>query len=183
MSAIQQVMLALGASGPAINQWDPAKSSSVTTFSDGNTVAISTYDAPDPVFGAEGFALSLVGKSTGKWYWEVLLGGGYTTRTVDFGYGVVNFSDPDEGFQTQNVSADPVSGDIVSVALDLTGGTVTFRINNSVVASDSVAVVPRPVYAFVRAYGGGPGQSATFTAKFKAASLTYTPPAGYSALE
>ena len=56
-------MLMKGASGPTYATWDPSKKYTVVTLSNGNLTAQ----------GSNGGVLATIGKTSGKWYWELYI--------------------------------------------------------------------------------------------------------------
>lgn len=139
---------------------------------------------------------STVSKSSGKWYWEVLVSSnkliaiGVANSTCSLtptGY----FGDTANGLciiASGNIMKNDAIvgfreafdvGDRVSVAYDADAGTVGFRVNNGTVTTISGANVPTG--ALYAAIGGTINAGTqTGTANFGASSLTYTPPSGYN---
>lgn len=183
MSAIQQVMLASTALR-LYATWNPSDKNSNVTLSGGNLIA-STSTTNHCIFRAT------LGKSSGKWYWEVtgsnnigisnvsqsLTTGQYPGGTVDsWGY------NQGGAFYTNNTgSGSPATytpaSDIIGVALDMDSGTVTFYKNN---VSQGIAFtgLTGTLFPMADVYSGIAGPC---TANFGATALTYTPPGGYNA--
>jgi len=127
-------------------EWNPAKQKSGTTIT-GSGLTANIPPTVSPLEGGTG--LANVGKSTGKWYWEIR----WTTGNPVFMYvGIALFGAPVNtylgnnssswGFYSNNGSADdagasPVTwgsswavGDYIGIALDMDNGAVYFRKNN-----------------------------------------------------
>jgi len=68
------------------------------------------------------------------------------------------------------------AGDIIGIALDMDGGTVTFYKNNT-----SQGQAFSGITGTVFATAGSGGTTTGLVANFGATTLTYTPPSGYNA--
>jgi hypothetical protein len=149
---------------------------------------------------------STIAVNSGKWYWEVKLGNapytpkGSNTSYNAFGFGlstVFNSTTTSSAVTDAIILADNgyyknfsgaftdsgltfVSGDVLSVAVDLTANTFTFYRNNSSVVTGTIGVTAGTTLTpFVLSYDGTYG---VMDANFGQRPFTYTPPTGYVAL-
>ena len=178
---------AAGGGGPATYAtWNSADKGANITLSNGD-LTCTTNSTRNAV-------RSTIGKSSGKWYWEVTydvttganIGVGTSAMaltnypgagTTSYGY----FADsPNNGIYNNGAVVDAAAAyvitDIIGIALDMSGLTVDFYKNN--VIQGSIAIAAGTWYA---AAGDGYPTGGQVTANFGATSLTYTPPAGYNA--
>lgn len=185
---IQQVLLGLPL-GTTYAIWNPSDKSADVTLSNGDlTAAISNSVADAAVRGT-------IGKSSGKWYWEI------TLAALSSGIpsiGIANSSLPLTSFvgetsgswgyvngQKYNNSsgaaygATYTVGDVISVALDMDGGTITFY-KNGASQGQAFSGITGTIYPAVS--NTTSSTSATFTANFGATAFTYTPPTGHVGL-
>lgn len=176
---------------PAI-AFDPLYTNSPITLSGGRLIAT---DGP-----VAGISLCDVGKSTGKWYWEIKTTGGtgagydigIATHAADLtgtlgndpgtiSYGYVSFS----GTGYKIVGGIPTTygvaytlNDVIGVALDLSGPrTITMYVNN-VSQGTMFTVGAGTYYPGISSYING----FQYTAHFAAGSFIYSPPSGFIAL-
>jgi trimeric autotransporter adhesin len=171
--------------GPAAAvTWNPSDKNSDFVLSNGNLTAL--------VSGATtGIARATVGKSTGKWYWEVKPAAGsftmfgvaqaghslsaYVGSTIRSYY---NFNGNKYDTATTAYGASYSSTDTVGVALDMDSGTLTFY-KNGVSQGTAFTGLTGTWYPSVTAMGdAGDGG----TANFGATAFTHTPPSGFVAL-
>jgi hypothetical protein len=182
------------------------------TLSEGNLKGVSSTS----VSGGGG-VLSTMGVSSGKWYWECLLqnlnsdsseiGIANTNsirtdvtlgRTSD-SYAYLNNGNKFSNNSSSSYGATYTTGDIIGVALDLDGGTLTFYKNN---ASQGTAFSSLPSGYYVMGVSEGStgnqqtqilnfGQDSTFAGNETAGGnadangigdFYYSPPSGYLAL-
>jgi len=182
------------------------------TLSEGNLKGVSSTS----VSGGGG-VLSTMGVSSGKWYWECLLqnlnsdsseiGIANTNsirtdvtlgRTTD-SYAYLNNGNKFSNNSSSSYGATYTTGDIIGVALDLDGGTLTFYKNN---ASQGTAFSSLPSGHYVMGVSEGStgnqqtqilnfGQDSSFAGNETAQGNTdangigdfyYSPPSGYLAL-
>lgn len=185
MSAVQQAIASYGAAagGPTYATWDPSNKGAGVTLTLSNLRATNTS-------GVNELVKSTLGKSTGKWYWEI------TVQTVREDLGVANSTQSTSGFvgdspnstgynssgvifrnsASLSAAASYTTGDVIGFALDMGAGTLQFFKNN---VSQYVATgITGTVYA---AGGGTSGSSSQMTANFGSTALTYSPPSGYNA--
>ena len=178
-----------GASAAAYTTWNPSDKSSAITLSAGNLVV--THAAVDSVASVR----STVGKSSGKWYWEVTMTalGGNNNSLI----GVMRSSTPVTSYPGADTAgysyyglggtkyynavsttygATYTVGDVIGVALDMDAGTLTFYKNN---VSQGVAFtwLSGTYYAAHGCYYS----NEAISANFGASALTYSPPAGFNA--
>jgi hypothetical protein len=168
-------------------RWNPADKGSACTLSNGNL----TFDAT----AVNGAVRSTIGKSSGKWYWEVtsngtllpMVGIGLSTTPLTnfvgtssdgwsfYGFGLKKINN---GVQTAYGSA-WVSTDVIGVKLDVGGGTLEFLKNNVSMGVAFTGLGAGTYYAMGSGYTGP--STSNCTANFGASAFAYTPPAGYSA--
>ncbi len=165
---------------------DSTKKASNITLSGGNLIA--THNA-----AGNGSVLSDIGVSSGKYYWEVLVGA-YSTGTIYLGiatvladltivtgfdvYGWSYRGASSTGAKVHNGSAPAYGGnfvtnDIVSVLLDMDNDTLIFWING-VSQGTAFTGLSGTMYA-----AAGKNGNMTLTFNFGGSAFTYTPPAGY----
>lgn len=190
MGAIQQMLLAEAASvANTYATWDPSGKGADVTLSGGNLTAASNY------VGAGAHCVrSTIGKTSGRWYWEITIGaiagGGvlpmlgicraaFAITTADFP-GVTSDAAGYYGGSGQRYQgaggvafgASYTTGDIISFALDATARSVNVYKNNSLQGAMSLAGTD-DIYACGV-------ESSTVTANFGATAFTYSPPGGYN---
>lgn len=160
--------------------WAQADKGDIVTLS--NNYLTATYTT----FDGTNYVGANLGKSIGKWYWEVKFdsqnGSSYCTA------GVINGStDLKQLYSNANAKGSRLAGRngvTVGFALDLDSATRTLKtyLNNvlyeTISWADSSGVVWRPALS-----DDNGGASLTATAKFKQSSFTYAPPSGYEAFE
>jgi len=133
--------------------------------------------------------LSTVAKSSGKWYWEITMSAGtfaeigINAGTAELntynGFGATGYSyRANNGNKNNNntetaYGASFTTGDVIGVALDLDGNTVTFYKNNTSQGTAYTGLTGT-YYATVSTY-----DTFSATANFGASAFVYTPPAGY----
>lgn len=171
---------------PTYTTWNPSDKTSNVALSGGNLVATTSGFAG-------GGVRSVIGKSSGKWYWEVIV-----TTVADLYAGVSSTGgslDPAWYYTTgmgwngssgslmkNNASVGSpgtyTTGDVLGFALDMGGGTLELFKNN--VSKGSFSSLPTGTLHAVCGNNLS-GTSGVFTANFGATSLTYSPPSGYNA--
>jgi len=151
-----------------------------TTWTNGNL----TWNCPNT-----GSGKSTIGVSTGKWYWEaVYLTNPYVIGVSDsasvgrYNNVVCYVFDGTKLVNTTNTSygASYTTGDVIGIALDMDGGTVTFYKNNTSQGSISLSGASI-TNATAHIFGGG-GFTNTGNINFGQRPFTYTPPTGFVAL-
>ena len=153
-----------------------------SAFSDGNLTALSAYD---PVIGS-------MGASSGKYYCEVTNNGaamyigivptGYNSTSGIIGTSATSYSYVSNGTKYNN-SVNPAygatytTGDVIGIAMDLDGGSLTFYKNNTSQGVAYTGITGTYFFAFVM-------NSSTVTANinFGQQGFKYTPPTGYVAM-
>ena len=163
---------------------NPSDKASNVTLSNGNLTAATSSSA-------WGVARSTIGKSSGKWYWEYT----FTSGAASFLVGVANSSaslttyvggDANgwgyyKGGNKYNnntnsaYGATYAQGDVIGVALDMDGGTITMYKNN-VSQGTMYTGLTGTLYAAVSQDLTGQ----TITCNFGASLMTYTAPSGYN---
>lgn len=161
--------------------------STPAVITDGNLLVTCNNASTDQ------FAFGSIYPSSGKWYWEVTAGtipsGGSIQIGVDSGLAqsstytdyVVYTSGGNKTIvsTTTAYGASFTTGDVIGVALDRDGGTVTFYKNN---VSQGAITLPSTaaLSAFFRSYSATTNGVGTFN--FGQRPFTYTPPTGFVAL-
>lgn len=183
---IQQVLLA-GGWTPTYATWNSADKSPDVTLSGGNLTIDSASASNEGV-------RATIGKSSGKWYWEVTIvdrdfgyvGVAAASETLDnryIGQGANGWSYRSDAVKLNNASATAygatfVDGDVIGVALDLDAGSIVFY-KNGVSQGTAFTGLSGTLYP---ANSIGAGTSAQHTANFGASAFSYTPPVGYGPL-
>lgn len=109
--------------------------------------------------------VSTIGKSTGKWYWEISV-----TDTTFFGVMIGDTLPPVTSWRrTLNV------GVVGGIALDMDSGIAYFYKNNVLDATRTG--LTGTIYAMAQAYSTG---AVAVTANFGATAFVYAPPVGYN---
>ena len=185
MSAIAQMLIAEKvAAGSVYTTWNPSDKAAASVLSNGNLTAGSS----------SGFAgvRSVASKSSGKWYWEYLAGTAVSGNTgvgvglstdgltamMGNGSGAAGY-DVNGGLYYNFTSLGPIAtyttGDVIGIALDLTGLTLRFHKNSTLVGL--FAITSGTYFAMVQPATAGD----LITARFDPAQMTYSPPSGYTA--
>lgn len=171
--------------------WNPADKSAGMTLSGGNL----TTDGGD-----SGTVRATIGKSSGKWYWEITVGTpperdiGIALATHDLsvfcggtGESWAYYGGDGEVYHDDPGTAHGVtfgSGDVVGVALDMDSGKVWWRVNGTWQSGD-------PATGTTPAFSGltgtmypciGGGDNGIATANFGASAFANTPPSGFVGL-
>jgi hypothetical protein len=171
----------------------PYSEMSVGSITDGN-LAISTY-------GGTSQKRSSFAVTSGKFYWEITITGG-----VDPTSGTIGITDPAKpntttmfagsstgviayygnGNKYVNGAAAAAYGssyttsDVIGVALDMDGSTITFYKNNT--SQGSISTTGTLTTAMPLLGSGSGSQTTNFAANFGQRPFTYTPPSGFVAL-
>lgn len=164
--------------------YNPSDKGTNIVLSNGNlTVALST--------GTWQTVRSTIGVSSGKWYWENTVGGssidvligvglaampltswvGNNTQGYGYYFGASKYNSTSSAY-----GATYAIGDIIGVALDMDGGTITMYKNNV-----SQGVMYSGLTGIFYAAASVDNTTVTWTSNFGATALTYTPPTGYNA--
>jgi hypothetical protein len=194
MGAIQQMMMAesVVTGAPTYATWDPSNKGSDLTLSNGNLTFTTTYS-----IGTNHMVRATLGKTTGKWYWEVKVDS--LTATVPPMLGIATAAAPittldgtsfpatghtsyyygnsgQEWIDGSNSAfgSSYTAGDTIGFALDAGTRILTCYKNNVSQGSFSAIGGADPIYPVG-------GYSSSSTANFGASALTYTPPSGYNA--
>lgn len=186
------------AAGASSTTWDPANKGANVTLSGGDLIA---------TIGAANYnvARSTSSKSSGKWYFEVLInnkaagggtiGVGILNSSAVFNsylgsssnsYGYLNdgrrlFNNVNPGdFSTYT------SADVIGVALDAGSGSIWLAKNNVWQGTGDPAAGTNAAWTGIAAgawYAGAyaSDSGSQFTGRFKSANFSYTPPTGFSA--
>ncbi len=178
----------VGSGGTTYATWNPSDKAAGVTLTNGN------LDAEGDAGGSNWeLARATIGKSTGKWYWEVVYGNGGSgmigisaaSESVNaiLGGGPLGYGWNDGGGKLNNgtpgfYGAAWTTGDIIGVAFDADAGTLEFFINN---VSQGVAFTGITAGTYYPTVGMGVFSTPLWQANFGATSLTYTPPTGFNA--
>lgn len=140
---------------------------------------------------------STIGKSAGKWYWEVTVGTvGTNFQAHGIGSGTQNLSaggayanleglrvyfsfNGNKYLPSTAYGASYTAGDVLGFALDMDAGTLVCYKNNSAQPT-LVTGLSGTIYAYL-IVSSSTATPAVCTANFGASALTYSPPAGYNA--
>ena len=186
MGAVQQALImSSGVYTPTYTTWNPADKEASYNLSGGNLIVSMSSGV--------GLVRSTIGKSSGKWYWENVVGVTNVGPLVGVATSAESTSQyPGGGFLSvgyygsngsaykngaiQATWAGYVAGDVIGIALDMTVPSVTFYKNN--VLQGTINIGGGPWFA---ASGNSGANNPTVTANFGATALTYSPPAGFNA--
>ena len=170
-----------------LNPIDPANGAWTMTFSNGNCSMSYTTSAGSNNARANG----TISASSGKWYCEFqstsgnpMIGIVKADRTTAYVYNGADGNkytySPQQTFSTNAAyGATWTTTDVIGIALDMDGGTVTFYKNNSTQGTAFSSLTGN--WTFTIGYQGG---TATHAGGFNFGQrpFTYTPPSGYQAL-
>lgn len=130
------------------------------------------------------------GVSSGKWYWECTVTTGSNPGIGVHQTGSVGRFVNEIGYCTDGTKyvgatnsaygATYTTNDVIGVALDMNGGTVTFYKNN--VSQGSLSLSGASITSGTPFWGSGGAITQTGSANFGQRPFTYTPPSGYKAL-
>ena len=162
------------------------------TYSDGNLQVVLPARS-----GVNSQSVSSMVVTSGKWYSEItyqsksatyyalmigiVRGNQFATdmQTLGVGYGAYDGHKSVDGVDS-TYGASYVTGDIIGIALDLDGGTVTFYKNNS---SQGSITLPSSTSGWCVAVGNTTSTGTnTAIANFGQRGFAYTPPSGFKAL-
>jgi hypothetical protein len=169
----------------AIVTWDPNnKGSNITLSSDNYTVTINTIN--------QGIRTT-VGKSYGKWYWEVTNVSGESAKFIGIASSTVSMSNGVASnanvrlYYGYNGTKNPggksygasyTNGDIISVLVDLDNGTLEFW-KNGVSQGISHTDIKTLGTIYPICTVGTSGGNIVYYANFGQTSFSYTPPVGF----
>lgn len=175
--------------------WDPGFVSTGITLSVGNLKATDNASLGSAIVATRATAA----KSTGKWYWEVLINAGETTSSMSVGVAsaasfttskYVGETSDSWGYKCNGDKAHTASAaaygatyginDVVGVAWDADSGTITFY-KNGVSQGQAYTSVTGTLYPALSIDGSVVTCAAT--ANFGATAFTYTAPTGYNAYQ
>jgi hypothetical protein len=157
-----------------------ADASVSATYTNGNL----TWSCPNT-----GSGKATISATTGKFYWEaVYLTNAFMTGVADaasvgrYNNSILYQSDGTKGINGTFTSygATYTTGDVIGVALDLDGGTVTFYKNNSSQGSISLSLASITNATAIVVGGGGSANTGNWN--FGQRPFSYTPPSGFVAL-
>jgi len=179
MSAVQQMMMAKGSVVSfSYATWNSADKDASITLSGGDLTAVGA---------STGSVRSTVGKSTGKWYWEILVNssgnqvagiipGGEALNTLPGytlnGWGYSNAGQILNNAGLINSVSTYTTSNIIGLALDMDLLTIQWYLNNTL--QDTQSIASGTYYAEV-------GWNTNMTANFGATAFTYSAPVGYNA--
>jgi len=163
--------------------WNPNDKGSSISLSAGNLNAQGSNT---------GSVRSTIGKSTGKWYWEILFNGGASrigvadasadisltcgSDTHGWGYQYNTGSKINNGSATAFGAAYSAT-DVLGFKLDADAGTVEILLNNSSQGTITLTGLSAPYYADTSAINVS---GLDCTANFGATAFTYSVPGGYN---
>lgn len=188
MGATQQL---LSGGGRLYATLDPAYIGTGLTLSNGNLTVTHTGTIDWRS------VRSTIGKSSGKWYWEVTIGttgANYIMLGDGMGFSTANYhtiSTTGQGYYGLDgtkwynnsgaaFGATYTAGDVIGIALDATSGALEGSIEcfkNNVSQGTIDYLGSGPYYAALSLYN----QNDYVTANFGASAFTYSPPSGYNA--
>lgn len=184
MSALQQMLAAASINSCAT--WNASDKGASVTLSGGD-LSTSIGSA------ATGMVRSTIGKSSGKWYWEVTPTGGSNSiiGIANSSGNLASLPGSDAngwGYSQSGVKwhsgsfagygAAFTTSDVIGVALDMDAGTLVFYKNN-VSQGTAYTGLTGTIYAAVGADTAANVKTAS--TNFGASALTYSPPSGYNA--
>jgi hypothetical protein len=161
-----------------------------------NTVGVATLTNGNLTFSVPNTftAIGSMSATSGKFYWEAIA----TSNPVGVGLKQVNVLDRYSNtiyYMGSSLSASGekyvngtgsaygaswTTGDVIGVAVDMDGGTVTFYKNNA--SQGSIALSTASITAFVPSFVSGAGVTFAGSVNFGQRPFTYTPPSGFVAL-
>ena len=161
-----------------------------------NTVGVATLTNGNLTFSVPNTftAIGSMSATSGKFYWEAIA----TSNPVGVGLKQVNVLDrysntiyymgsslSPSGEKYVNGSASAygaswTTGDVIGIAVDMDGGTVTFYKNNA--SQGSIALSTASITAFVPSFVAGAGVTFAGSVNFGQRPFSYTPPTGFVAL-
>jgi hypothetical protein len=183
-SAINPYTVAYNPNAPsyAYTTWDPVNKGSGVILSAGNLHYSSQNDTTNT-------ARAILGKTTGKWYWEIkadFLKTGIGASSISAGVWPVNRSVTLNTYGTTGVyrfytpGVTAVTGDILGFALDLDNNTLKCYVNNVLATTVTLEITGVAWHAVIgdsnTAYPG----ATELTANFGATPFVYTPPVGFN---
>ena len=156
-----------------------------------DTTIASTWTNGNLAFsvGNAGSVQNTFGVTSGKWYWETIFSsnpqsvGVMQTGTVGRRTQAISYASDGSKYVNATNSAYGsayTTSDVIGVALDMDGGTITFYKNN--VSQGSIALSGATITIGSALIAGGGGSAAVGTFNFGQQPFTYTPPTGFVAL-
>ena len=171
-------------------------SATAANFAVGNplyndTTIASTWTNGNLAFsvGNAGSVQNTFGVTSGKWYWETIFSsnpqavGVMQTGTVGRRTQAISYASDGSKYVNATNSAYGsayTTSDVIGVALDMNGGTITFYKNN--VSQGSIALSGATITIGSALIAGGGGSAAVGTFNFGQQPFTYTPPTNFVAL-
>lgn len=167
--------------------WDPAYKHASISLSNGNLTATDTNTV------SFNLVRSVVGVSSGKWYWELTLGTTNTPQGVMVGvmngsqvtnnyvgssansWGYVDNGDKENGAGASAYGASFATGNNIGIALDMDAGTITCY-KNGVSQGVMYSGLSGTIYAGWSCIWSGN----SVTANFGASPFSYSVPAGFN---
>jgi len=165
--------------------WNPADKGANVTLSNGNLTTTNTTTAS--------IVRSTIGKSSGKWYWEVTVNSTYghagianATESLNtyvgsdangWAYNSLNGLLYTNGTTSGTNATWSTVGDVIGFALDLDAGTLKFYKNGTLQPSYFSGIPGGTYYAAI-----GTNSAGTNTANFGATPFAYPAPTGFTGL-
>ena len=175
MSIIGRASGFFGASSGGVSWvWNPSDNAGGTLSNGNTTYAYTTYTTSN--------VRGTVGKSSGKWYWEIKLDNANTSAAMWFGAWPISRSITTYIYSTTGVTrfypADPYIGHTFGFAMDCSAGTIAIYRQNSLVTT--LTGLPLTSELWHPVVGDdNTGAAATVTIN---KTLVYAPPSGFSVL-
>jgi len=161
--------------GPVYATWDPSKKYTVIALSNSNLTAQTS----------SGGVLATVGKTSGKWYWELYLTSvtiyqghifavardttGAITNSNYLGFdsnswswiywlsGAINASYYNSSIVVASYGPTYVTGDVISIALDMNSGSLYMYKNGTLIGTAISSGISGTIYPAWGTYAGQPG--------------------------
>ena len=189
MSGILQAMLGHNDGGVTYASWNPSDKGSTVTLSNSNLTATFPSSTVQS-------ARATIGKSSGKWYWEIKQNGDVTGPVAGISRASMSVSSMWVGGTSDSWSeyiaigrkynagsgavygSTGIDGSVLGIALDMDGKTITFYIDG---ANQGVAFTGLSGTVFPTVSQSGGFYTCNFVANFGATPFTYSVPGGYNA--
>lgn len=171
----------------ATTTWNPSDKNASITLSGGDLTATNSSSSTTDNKAVRG----TIGKSSGKWYWEVTMttigdnvqvGVARSTESLSnfigsgtYGWGYNNYGTLWNGGAGAVTKDAFTAGTVIGIALDMDSGEVSFYKNG--VLQHTFTGVTGTIYPALSAINGG-----VFTANFGATSFAHSAPSGFIAL-
>lgn len=192
---LQGVYKPAAVAAPTYTTWNPADKDSRITLTGSDLVATGPVSYTPAYYPG---VRSIIGKSSGKWYWECVptgsatcvIGIGSATQTLAMGANLgggepptleglrAYFTDGSKYYPYTAYGASYVSGSVLGFKLDMDGGTLEC-LKNNVSQGTLVSGLTGTMYAYT-AVSSNNSPANVVTANFGASAFVYSVPAGYN---